>query len=111
MTGYLRPDIYGQIAIYLQLDYQKLSARYLCLDKHPYLHLIFYGQIFSYLQPDVYSQMTRYLQPDLNSQGVHEAEEPGGLPAGDLEEDGDAQVHEGLHRRQHMFLQCPPTGI
>ena len=36
------------------------------------------------------------LQPDLDGQGVHEAEEPGGFPAGDLEEDGDAQVHEGL---------------
>jgi hypothetical protein len=58
------------------------------------------------LKPDVYSQMTKYLQPDLNSQRVHEAEEPGGLPAGDLEEDGDAQVHEGLHRRQHTCSYC-----
>ena len=36
------------------------------------------------------------LQPNFYSQGVHKAEQSGGLPAGDLEEDGDAQVHEGL---------------
>ena len=34
--------------------------------------------------------------PDLDGEGVHEGEESGGLPAGDLEEDGDAQIHEGL---------------
>ena len=34
--------------------------------------------------------------PDLDGERVHEGEEPGGLPAGDLEEDGDAEVHKGL---------------
>ena len=34
--------------------------------------------------------------PDLDGERVHEREEPGGLPAGDLEEDADAEVHEGL---------------
>ncbi len=38
-----------------------------------------------------------YLQPDLDGEWIHEAEEPGGFPTGDLEEDGDAQVHERLH--------------
>ena len=52
-----------------------------------------------------------YLQPDLDGEWIHEAEEPGGFPTGDLEEDGDAQVHEGLHGKgsRHFvfdFLCC-----
>ena len=39
---------------------------------------------------------THMYLPDLDSEGVHEGKESGGLPAGDLEEDGDAQIHEGL---------------
>ena len=35
-------------------------------------------------------------QPDLDGQGVHEGEEPCWLSARNFEEDGDAQVHEGL---------------
>ena len=35
-------------------------------------------------------------QPDLDCQRVHEGEEPGRLSARNFEEDGDAQVHEGL---------------
>ena len=44
----------------------------------------------------IVAMIWKNLQPDLHCQGVHEAEQSGGLPAGDLEEDGDAQVHEGL---------------
>jgi hypothetical protein len=46
-----------------------------------------------------------YLQPYLDGEWIHEAEEPGGFPTGDLEEDGDAQVHEGLHgQRSRHFV-------
>ena len=34
--------------------------------------------------------------PDLDGERVHEGEESGGFPAGNLEENGDAEVHEGL---------------
>ena len=34
------------------------------------------------------------IQPDLHCQGVHEAEQSGGFPTRNLEQDGDPEVHE-----------------
>ena len=43
------------------------------------------------------------IQPDLHRQGVHEAEETSGFTTGNLEEDGDAEVHEGLGEVNHAL--------
>jgi hypothetical protein len=47
--------------------------------------------------------MVVYLQPDLDGQWVHEAEQSGGLPTRYLEQNRDAQVHEGLANQGNIF--------
>ena len=43
------------------------------------------------------------VQPDLDGEWVEEGEEPGTLTSGPLEEDADAEVHEGLREVDHLL--------
>ena len=51
----------------------------------------------------IVAMIWKNLQPDLHRQRVHEAEQSGRLPAGDLEEDGDAEVHERFGEVNNTF--------
>jgi hypothetical protein len=65
------------------------------------LKVIYWSGWFASWQLDPWERC--YLQPYLDGEWIHEAEEPGGFPTGDLEEDGDAQVHERLHGQEPPF--------